>query len=539
VGQRASATLCSLARQSRKRETGILSSTETLSPNFRKQFPKNLISNILLFFVNLFIGIWLVPYYIRNLGVAAYGLIPLATSLTQYVALFTMALGGGTSRFLTIDLQQGDMTRANRTFNTAFWGLTGLSLILAPCLVALSWYAPTLFQIPQEHIGASRWLFAGVSLTFLVTTVFATFGVSTYATNRLDCRNLVQLSNILVRTILVVLLFKTFSASLGSVALSMLAGAVVSATVSWYFCRRLTPGLHLKPAYFDRSRMGDLMGMGGWMVVNHIGYLLFLQIDLIVINRLLGPVAGGEYASVLQWNTLIRSTAGVLSGALGPMLMIRYAQNRYEELERLSSLSVKLLGLALGLPIGLACGFSKPLLTLWLGPKFSQLAPLMQIMLIHLVINLSVLPLFNINVCYNKIRFPGLVTLAMGGLNLILAISLGSPDRLGIYGVAIAGGVVLTLKNAFFTPWYAAKVQGIPGNRYFSSIGPGFLASLFLIFTARLGDHLVRISSWSSLVTVGLLLTLPYCLLTWLFFLEPSEKQVLVSLLRFREKSSQ
>jgi membrane protein EpsK len=512
----------------------MTTTTQTPTSNFRKQFPANLLSNVLLFCVNLVIGIWLVPYYIRHLGVGAYGLIPLATSFTQYVALFTMAMGGGTSRFLTIDLQQGDLERANRTFNTAFWGLAGLSLFLVPFLVGLSWFAPSLFRVPQDQIAASRWLFAGVSLTFLVTTLFATLDVSTYAFNRLDYRNIVQLSNLLVRTACLVLLFTLFSSSLSSVAFSMLIGALAATAVSWHFWRKLTPSLSFKLSLFDRSRLADLMGMGGWMVVNHIGYLLFLQIDLIVVNRLFGPVAGGEYASVLQWNALIRSLAGVLSGVLGPMLMIRYAQNQFGELERLSNLSVKLLGLALALPIGLACGFSRPLLSLWLGPGFARLAPLMQIMLFHLVINLSILPLFNINVCYNKIRLPGVVTLLMGALNLFLAVKLSSVGNLGFYGVAMAGGIVLSLKNAIFTPWYAAKIQGISPRGYFAAILPGFLFSTVLVASAFILDKIFDLSSWVSLIGIGLCLVSISAILVWVLALNQSERSLLRSLFHRR-----
>jgi hypothetical protein len=53
---------------------------------FAVQFPRNLAANIAYFLVNIVIGVLLVPYFIDTLGVAAYGLIPLATSITGYVA---------------------------------------------------------------------------------------------------------------------------------------------------------------------------------------------------------------------------------------------------------------------------------------------------------------------------------------------------------------------------------------------------------------------------------------------------------------------
>jgi len=42
-----------------------------------------------------------VPYFINTLGVAAYGLIPLATSITGYVAIVVQSLNISVSRFLS------------------------------------------------------------------------------------------------------------------------------------------------------------------------------------------------------------------------------------------------------------------------------------------------------------------------------------------------------------------------------------------------------------------------------------------------------
>ncbi|WP_301002666.1 hypothetical protein [Methanoculleus sp.] len=57
--------------------------TETgINQRFAAQLPHNLAANIAYFLVNVVIGVLLVPYFINTLGVAAYGLIPLATSIT-------------------------------------------------------------------------------------------------------------------------------------------------------------------------------------------------------------------------------------------------------------------------------------------------------------------------------------------------------------------------------------------------------------------------------------------------------------------------
>ena len=63
-------------------------------PNFKQDFSRNLIANSLFFVTSLLIGILIVPYYIHTLGLAAYGIIPLATSLTSYVMLGLVSLNG-------------------------------------------------------------------------------------------------------------------------------------------------------------------------------------------------------------------------------------------------------------------------------------------------------------------------------------------------------------------------------------------------------------------------------------------------------------
>lgn len=67
--------------------------TETgINQRFAAQLPRNLAANIAYFLVNVVIGVLLVPYFINTLGVAAYGIIPLATSITGYVAIVVQSL---------------------------------------------------------------------------------------------------------------------------------------------------------------------------------------------------------------------------------------------------------------------------------------------------------------------------------------------------------------------------------------------------------------------------------------------------------------
>ncbi|KKH16916.1 lipopolysaccharide biosynthesis protein [Methanosarcina mazei] len=492
---------------------------------FSKQVPKNLLANVLYFIVNVIIGLFLVPFFIESLGVASYALVPLATSLTGYVNLVVQSLNTSVSRYLTIDLQKKEFEKANITFNTALFGTLGIILVMLPFVVLISYYAPSFFDIPTSQENAARILFLGVISSFLLRAWGSNFGVSLFAYNRLDLQNMINAVNILVQVGLIILFFRLYSPNLVYIGLAYLIGAVVAFILTIIFSRKINPHIKVNIKEFRRLKVNEMTGMGGWIIVNQIGSLLFLQIDLIVVNKLFGAIAGGEYSVVLTWSMMLRTIAGMLVGVLTPVILTYYAKEKIDELINISKSTVKLTGLAMALPIGYICGFAPQLLSLWVGPEFAKLSLLMVLMLSHLVINLPVTPLFAINVAYNKVRIPGIVTFFMGIGNFLLAVMIPYITGWNYYGVAIAGAIMLTLKNAFFTPWYATRVLGISGTTFVNSMLPGVFAMILTGVVSGLVANYLQISGIISLLICGIILTAVYLLAVWEFGLKPLEKQ--------------
>lgn len=502
-----------------------------ISRDLADQLPRNLLANIVYFLANVVIGIFLVPYFVSNLGVAAYGLIPLAASITGYAAIVIQSLNISVSRFLTVDLQREDYATANQTFNTAFFGLTAVILLMVPVVLAVAWFIPSIFHVPTGQESDVVLLFLGVCAAFFLRSWSGNFTVQLFAYNRLDLQNLVDLANLFVQTGLIVLFFTFFGADLALVGVAYLAGAVVASGISIILARRVCPHLRVSIYAFDRTRVKDLCEMGWWVVINNIGSLLFLQIDLIIVNLLFGATSAGEYAIALQWVILLRTFAVVLSSVLTPTIFSYYAREQTGYLILITKSAVKLMGLAMALPIGLVCGFAPQLLTVWVGSEFTNLAPLMVLLTVHLSINLAVLPLFSINVVHNKVRVPGILTLVMGIGNIALAIALPLLTGWGYYGVAAAGAIVLTLKNAFFTPWYATKVLGVEVHTFTRSMIPGVAATIIIGISAATLAAVLPLAILVMLTVASVSVTLVYLATVWSFGLSGFERKLFKSYL--------
>ncbi len=423
----------------------------------RGRFRTNLAASTAAFFFSALLNLWLTRYLVGHLGVEAYGLVPLAASIVSYMGIVTLALNVAVGRFLTISLERGELAEANTTFNTSLLGTFILVLLLSAPAALVAYNVGRLVVLPLGQESGARWLLGGALFAFLATTLASPFEVATYCRNRLELRSLISVLSAGARVLFIFVLFTMAGTNLRFVGWGFVVGGCVYFGAALLVWRVLTPELRVHPAAFSLGYLRRLLGTGGWVVVNQVGSLLLLSVDLMIVNRFLGTVAGGRYAAALQLAVFLRLLAAALAAVFGPSMLFRYAEDDIDGLVKLACRAMKLLGLVMAIPIGLVIGFSRPLLGTWLGGDFVSVAPLLVLLAVHLPINLSVQPLFYIQVATNKVKAPGVVTCLTGFGNVALAIWLVG-GGLGVYGVALAGAIMLTAKNVLFTPLHAAGI---------------------------------------------------------------------------------
>lgn len=503
-------------------------------PNNQNQFGVNVSTNIISYAVNLLLGLWFTPYLIAHLGVDSYGLYPLAYSVTIYMSLLTLALNGAVGRYLAIDLQTKSFESANKTFNTALFGSIIISIISLPFIVGFVLLVPTIFNIPSGQETATQLLFFFVMISFFVTTIGSCFSVSTWAKSRFDLRNAIIIPSNIIRVLVVVILFSLTLPSIWFVGIGILFSSLFGFLGDMYIWRKLTPELNISIQNFDKSRIRDLTNMGGWMVVNQIGMLLLLYVDLFVANIGLGAKVAGEYGTLIQFSSLLRGVAGTVSSVLTPIVLAKYAVNDLKQISYLSIQAVRLMAIAVGIPVGLICGFGKPFLELWLGPDFGNLILLLVIILFHLPINLAVMPLFGIQVTMNRVKIPGTVTLIMGVVNVLLALLFVFILHWGALGIAGAGAIVLTITYALFTSIYTAQIQKLPWLTYLKAIIPGVYVPAFVGLISWFITTKYLIGNWFEMVGISGITGLACVILVYLFVFNSSDKKLIQSFIPHR-----
>jgi len=497
----------------------------------KKRLLANIGTNILVVAVSALVGIWLTPYLIRNLGLELYGIIPLFLMISHYSELFTLTIRGTVSRFVALSIGRNAFEKASIYFSTAFFSLLTVYLFLLVPIIFIAICLPKLFQIPGGYENQAGIFFFLVILSSFMIGTSTPFMVSTFVKHRFDLGNLATIISRVLQVAILVLCFKFLSVSVTCFGLSRVGAALVLLVSGIFFTKFLTPELHLRLVLFKFKAFRDMVKMGGWITLNEIGALLYLSIDLVVINILLGPTQGGYYAPITQWVVLLTMFGAAISSVFAPIVYEYISKEDLEALAFQTQRSIKFMAMAMALPIGLICGLSEPLLERWLGPAFIKLSPLMWLLVAPCIVNLVVRPMFPISTGMNKVRLPAIVTLAGGVANLFVSILLVKYTDLGIYGVALATVFCLTSKNMIFTPIYTALIIKKPSTAFFKQLVTGIALAAILSLGAWFLSNIYDLATIPRLVATCALMAVVYCLLCYYLILNKDEKEFVRSII--------
>lgn len=492
----------------------------------RGRFRVNLLANLIYFVFNAGIQLWFTPYLIHSLGVATYGLVPLATNITNYMAILTVALTGSVGRFLTIDLAREDLATANRTFNTSLFASIALAAGLLPAALALSWFAPSFLNIPEGAEMGTRFLLMCTSFAFLLNAVGSNFACSTFAKNRFDVQRMVDAAGFLTQILVVVALFIGVGPNLWYVGIGIAGSAVVRQVLYQISWRKQTPELSVSFRAFDRSRFREILGMGGWLTVDALGVAALAGTPLLLANVLVGAEGAGLLAPVTQVTTLIATVAATARTALAPTVVAMHGRGQRSKVVETTRAAMELLGLVIAIPAGILCGIGGPVLEMWLGPGFSSMGLALAIFVAPQAATAGASALYSVNTASGRVAGLAGATLGGGLLFIALSLSLGRPLLLGVVGIALAYAVSNTTKTALFLPLYASRIVGGSPGLFLTALAAPVAGEIFIAGLLWLARLIVPTARPVALVGLAIGVSAAYLPVAWLLMARPTRVQV-------------
>lgn len=389
--------------------------------NDKKQVKRNLYFNIFSLLANVIVGVLYTPYLVKSLGIVAYGIVPLALIINQYVSVLTGSLTSALTRFYTVSIQRKEYTKASKFLTTSFVMIFCLIIFLCALLFLLIRDVDNVFNIPVNLLESSKLLFLFTICSFFISLLSSVFNITLYAANRLDYLNVIKIIRTSFKLLLVFCLFELYDHSIAYVGLAnLLTEAIILIYSSCLFFKYSESSVKLNYKLFDIQSLRVLFVMSIWVIVQQLGDTMIYRIDNVFINKYWSSKESGIIGAFTELGTYTLIIAGVISSLFGPLILQAYSRNEHSVVQQMTidrSLSV---GVLLAVIVGMLCGFSPIILKIWLGEGFVQYYW-------WLYLKLFTIPFFAAAGVFafaarawNRVKMPAIYTIGIGCLNLTL-----------------------------------------------------------------------------------------------------------------------
>jgi O-antigen/teichoic acid export membrane protein len=268
--------------------------------------------------ISIFLSFFVVRITIGYLGNNLYGVWVVLFSIITWLSLFDIGVGNGLRNKLTIALSRNDLVEARSYISTAYIILSalavGLLLLFVCCILFIDWgivFNSTLLTITDYRILMFIFFFS-IAISFvlgLINSILNAFQ-QTALTNVISI-----LTNLLFLSSLI--LFKEFFIlsivkMVFSYCMSLIMGHIILTV--FFFWKHI----YLIPSciYFSKSKVQDILTLGGSFFVIQIAVLLIFTFDNFLILQLLGAEQVSVYNVVFKLFSIFTLGFGIVVSPL-------------------------------------------------------------------------------------------------------------------------------------------------------------------------------------------------------------------------------
>jgi O-antigen/teichoic acid export membrane protein len=321
------------------------------------------------FIAPLIVAVVVIPYLIKRLGTAEYGVLTIAWGVVGYFGVFDMGLSNALTKFVAERIGRDHPGEINDIFHTGL-ALLLLSSVCGACLLALAArpLAYTWLSVPPDLRAQTCTVFRlfAIALPFVVSV--ACFRGTLGAYQRFDVINKIQIA-IGVLSFAGPAIIALFSRNLVPIVTFLVVSRVLGWLVYLYGCIEVVPALSMR--FRPRWKIvRPLVTFGGWISVSNLLDPIFFTSDRLILGAVVSMNAVTYYATPFDMVSRLWLIPDALNTALFPAYASSMKRNGQRATELLEKAGHYLFPLIFA-PVLLVMLFARQILTIWIGPSFA------------------------------------------------------------------------------------------------------------------------------------------------------------------------
>lgn len=503
-----------------------------------KQTIINLFAQLLSGVITFGIGFFLTPFIVNRIGVEAYGFVGLANNFISYIQIISVALNSMAGRFITISLYQENYENTKKYFTSVFYANIFLSLCLTFPLVIFVIYLENILEIPTEIVLDVKVLFGIFFANFLLNLLGSVFGVSTFATNRLDLASINKIFTESLRVLIVILLFSFFIPKVSYMAVSSFLSTILLIIINIYFTRKLLPTIQIKKKYFDINKIKEILSSGIWNSITQLSQILSKGLNLLMSNIFIGATSMGVLSVASTIPQVILALFGIISKVFAPQLTISFAKEDRKGMFIQLVTSIKILGFFSSIPLAIIFVYGDIFYSLWVPEQNAQLLHFLSIIIcLGFVLALPLEGLWNIFATVNKVKQSSIFLLSNSLLNIIIVLILLPIFEDPIIKLFIIVGIealVSIIRALTFLPLFGAKCLNIKLTSFYPAIIKNILSIIIVTFLSIIIKKYLVIEDWFMLILASFFTLIIACIINLTIVLDRRDRSNILMMIKLK-----
>lgn len=484
--------------------------------NLRVQTASNIGSSWFGLAVTVGVGFFVSPFIIHKLGDTAFGIWILIFTLTGYYGLFDLGIRSSIVKYVAEYVATGEHDKLNRMINTCLFSYGVLALFLISVTLWVSHYILPLFHPSSISLDKARLLLLIVGSALAIGLPLSVFAGTLEGLKRFYLINLTRTSQNVVRAFLIVMALNR-GAGLTTLVLITVAIPFASYLVYVMIVHGLLP-IHYGLRFVERASFRRTLNFGSAAFLVMMAGQLRFQTDALVVGVFVSASAITYYSIGAK---LVDYSIGLVDSAADIFVPLASQFDATGEKDRLRNVLVagnRFCALLI-FPLSAALIiFGKPLIEIWVGPKYVSSYSILVLLLIPKALYRAQAASTRVLFGMARHRPLAVIVFAEGVINLALSILF--VHYIGIVGVALGTTLPMLFTDFLFLPHFTCRQIKIPTRTFLREV---YLLPLVLcapsVAMFLLARHLYHAHTYLQLLVQVMPGAATYTLsLLWLFF---------------------
>ncbi len=465
----------------------------------KKMLSINLISSLIAFLVSTGVGLVLSPFIIENLGSESYAFVKLANDFIAYISLISIAINSMASRFISVSYMKGDKNEARGYYSSVYYADIILSVVIFLIGIIAIFFLDKLIEIPNILINEVKLVFLIVLINFVFTMYFTVYSVGVFIKNKLYLSSIRNIEAGLFRVLFLFCLFYFLEPRIYYIPFTTLIITLYMGFFNRHYTKKLTPDLVINRKNYDFKKIKEILSSGIWNTISQLSFILNEGLDLLVSNIFIGSYQMGLLAVAKTLPNMVTQVYSHISSVFMPDFTNLYANQKYDQMKKEIDFSIKILSVIVTIPVAGLIAFGREFYSLWVPTQDIQTIHVLSILtVLCIIISGSTVSIHNVFTVANKVKINSIVTLIVGGVNIILVLLLLNTTNLGVFAVAGVSSVTSIIRNLVFTFPYAAKCIKCKWTSFYFPAFRGAFCCIVVCIINTVVKQFISADNWIS-----------------------------------------